>query len=73
MEEAKTQENEKLQSALQNMQLQLKETRTMFEKEREAAKKAADIIPIVKEVPVIDNAIIEKISGENEKLKVIFF
>ena len=73
MEEAKTQENEKLQSALQDMQLQLKETKAMFEKEREAAKKAADIVPIVKEVPVLDNAAIEKISSENEKLKVRCF
>lgn len=72
MEEAKTQENEKLQSALKDMQFQLKETKAMFEKEREAAKKAADIIPIVKEVPVLDNAMIEKISCENEKLKVTF-
>ncbi|XP_022953483.1 myosin-6-like [Cucurbita moschata] len=71
LEEAKTQENEKLQSALQDMQLQLKETKAMFEKEREAAKKVADIVPIVKEVPVLDNAAIEKISSENEKLKAL--
>lgn len=73
MEEAKTQENEKLQSALQGMQLQLKESKAMFEKEREVAKKVADVIPIVKEVPVVDNAMIEKISSENEKLKVRCF
>ncbi|KAF6152630.1 hypothetical protein GIB67_008067, partial [Kingdonia uniflora] len=38
-EEAKTQENAKLQSALEEMQLQFKETKAMLVKERETAKK----------------------------------
>ncbi|KAJ4722846.1 Myosin [Melia azedarach] len=42
LEEAKTQENAKLKSALQEMEHQLQETKTLLIKEREAAKKAAD-------------------------------
>lgn len=43
----------------------------MLQREREAAKKAAEIAPVIKEVPVIDNAMMEKLTSENEKLKVI--
>lgn len=53
------------------MQLQFKETKAMLQREREAAKKAAEIAPVIKEVPVIDNAMMEKLTSENEKLKVI--
>ena len=70
MEEVKTQENTKLQSALQDMQLQFKETKEMLKKEREAAKKAAQQIPVIHEVPVIDHSLMDKINAENEKLKV---
>lgn len=70
MEEAKTQENAKLQSALQEMQLQFKETKEMLTKEREAAKKLVEKVPVVQEVPVVDNAMVEKLTTENKKLKV---
>ncbi|WJX18520.1 hypothetical protein P8452_08312 [Trifolium repens] len=50
MEEAKQQENEKLQSALQEMQLQFKETKSLLQKEREAAKREAERVPVVQEV-----------------------
>lgn len=70
MEEAKSQENAKLQAALQDMQLQFKETKEMLKKEREAAKKAAEQIPVIQEVPVIDYEMMNKITAENEKLKV---
>lgn len=70
MEEAKTQENERLQSALQEMQLQFKETKVLLEKEREAAKRAAEREPVIQEVPVVDNALLEKLTTENEKLQV---
>lgn len=70
MEEAKTQENAKLQSALQEMQLQFKETKEMLIKEREAAKKAKEIVPVIKEVPVVDQSMLDKLTMENEKLKV---
>uniref|UniRef100_A0A2P2MTX3 Myosin-6-like n=1 Tax=Rhizophora mucronata TaxID=61149 RepID=A0A2P2MTX3_RHIMU len=71
MEETKTQENVKLQSALQEVQLQFKETKEMLIKEREAAKKAAEKVPIVQEVPVVDHAMLQKLSTENEKLKAL--
>ncbi|XP_058005825.1 myosin-6 isoform X2 [Hevea brasiliensis] len=71
MEEAKTQENAKLQSALQEMQLQFKETKVMLVKEREAAKKAKEIVPVIQEVPVVDHAMLDKLKTENEKLKAL--
>ncbi|KAF8402043.1 hypothetical protein HHK36_012995 [Tetracentron sinense] len=71
MEEAKTQENAKLQFALQEMQLQFKETKTMLFKEREAAKESAQKIPVIQEVPVIDNAMLDKLTVENKKLKAM--
>ncbi|KAK7245275.1 hypothetical protein RIF29_40114 [Crotalaria pallida] len=69
MEEAKTQENKRLQSALQETQLQFKETKMLFEKEREAMKRAKERVPVIQEIPVIDPALMEKLSSENEKLK----
>ncbi|CAA6655402.1 unnamed protein product [Spirodela intermedia] len=71
MEEAKTQENAKLQSALQEAQIQLKESRAMVIKEREAAKKISEEASHIKEVPVIDTALIDKLASENEKLKAL--
>lgn len=70
MEEAKTQENAKLQSALQEMQLQFKESKEKLMKEIEVAKKEAEKVPVVQEVPVIDHAVVEELTSENEKLKV---
>ncbi|KAK7378541.1 hypothetical protein VNO80_03984 [Phaseolus coccineus] len=69
MEEAKAQENQRLQSALQEMQLQFKETKLLLEKEREATKIAEEKAPIIQEIPVVDHALLEKLSSENEKLK----
>uniref|UniRef100_A0A5B6YSU4 Putative Myosin 2 isoform 2 n=1 Tax=Davidia involucrata TaxID=16924 RepID=A0A5B6YSU4_DAVIN len=71
MEETKTQENAKLQSALQEMQLQFKETKAMLMKEHEAAKKAAEQVPVIREVPVIDHAMLDKLAVENENLKAM--
>jgi myosin-5 len=71
MEEAKTQENQKLQSTLQEMQFQFKETKAMLVKEREAAKRATEKVPVIQEVPVVDHVMLEKLSSENEKLKVM--
>ena len=70
LEQSKTQENEKLHSALQEMQTQFKETKAMLEKEREAAKREAVKVPVIQEVPVVDHAMLEKLNSENEKLKV---
>ena len=70
MEEAKSQENAKLQIALQDMQQEVKETRAMLIKEQEAAKKAAGKARIIREVPVVDTAMMDKLTAENNKLKV---
>jgi myosin V len=72
MEEAKTQENRKLQAALQEMELQYKETKELLVKEREVSKNIVEHVPVVQEVPIIDNAMVEKLTAENEKLKVSF-
>ncbi|RVW53706.1 Myosin-6 [Vitis vinifera] len=69
LEEAKTQENAKLQSALQEVQLEFKETKELLMKEREVAKRAAEQIPVIQEVSVIDHAMLDKLTAENEKLK----
>ncbi|KAI9122087.1 hypothetical protein K1719_006776 [Acacia pycnantha] len=71
IDEAKTQENARLQSALQEMQLQFKETKVLLEKEREATKGAAERAPVIQEVPVVDNALLERLASENEKLKTL--
>ena len=68
LEEAKTQENERLQSALQEMQLKFKETKVLLEKER--VKREAERAPVIQEVPVVDDALLERLTSENEKLKV---
>lgn len=70
MEEAKSQENAKLQIALRNMQEEVKQTRAMLIKEQEATKKAAEEARIIREVPVVDTAMMDKLSAENNKLKV---
>ncbi|KAL6635354.1 hypothetical protein ACP70R_028025 [Stipagrostis hirtigluma subsp. patula] len=71
LEEAKSQENAKLQAALQEVQQQYKETKEMLVQEREAAKKAAEVAPVIKEVPVIDTELMNKLRDENDKLKTL--
>ncbi|KAK3026388.1 hypothetical protein RJ639_042598, partial [Escallonia herrerae] len=71
LEEAKTQENAKLQSALRDMQLQCQETKELLIKEREAAKVEAEKVPVIQEVPVIDHELINKVTAENEKLMAL--
>ncbi|GMI85728.1 ARABIDOPSIS MYOSIN 2, MYOSIN X1 2, myosin 2, MYOSIN XI-6 [Hibiscus trionum] len=71
MEEAKTKENAKLQSALQDMQLQFKETKELLAKEHEAVRKAAEVVPVIQQVPVVDHMMLEKLTSENEKLKAM--
>ncbi|KAL2340087.1 hypothetical protein Fmac_008027 [Flemingia macrophylla] len=69
--EAKTQENEKLQQALQEMELQFQDTKAALIQEQEAAKKVAEENSTIQEnsVNVVDNELINKLTGENEKLK----
>ncbi|KAK2986359.1 hypothetical protein RJ640_026623 [Escallonia rubra] len=71
MEEAKTQENAKLKSALQEVQFEFKETKELLKKERESSKKAAELVPIIQEVPVVDHGLMDKLAAENEKLKAL--
>uniref|UniRef100_A0A453Q289 Myosin motor domain-containing protein n=1 Tax=Aegilops tauschii subsp. strangulata TaxID=200361 RepID=A0A453Q289_AEGTS len=71
LEESKSQENAKLQAALQEVQQQYKETKDTLVKEREAAKKVAEIAPVIKEVPVIDTELMNKLRDENDKLKTL--
>ncbi|RRT75234.1 hypothetical protein B296_00013121 [Ensete ventricosum] len=71
MEEANTQENAKLQAALQEMQQKFDETKALLVKEQEAAKQAAEQVPVVKEIPVIDTVLMDKLRDENEKLKAL--
>ncbi|KAK7260255.1 hypothetical protein RIF29_26154 [Crotalaria pallida] len=67
MEEAKTQENKRLMSALQDTQLQFKETKMLLEKEQEAMKRANERVPVIQEIPVIDPALMEKLSSQWQK------
>ncbi|XP_050887190.1 myosin-6 isoform X1 [Lathyrus oleraceus] len=69
MREAKTQENEKLQCALEEMELQFKETKSELIQEREAAKKLAEQVPTLLENNVANNELINKLTAENEQLK----
>ncbi|KAL2488045.1 Myosin-6 [Forsythia ovata] len=71
LEEAKLQENAKLQSALQELGIQFRETKDMLVKEREAAKRAAEQIPVIQEIPVMDHEMTEKLNAENEQLKAL--
>ncbi|VVA99827.1 unnamed protein product [Arabis nemorensis] len=69
VEKSKTQENAKLQLALEEIQLQFKETKASLLKEVEAAKNTVKIVPAVKEVPIVNTELMEKLKNENEKLK----
>lgn len=72
LEEAKTQENTKLQTALQKLQLEFKETKDSLLKEREeATKKAAEQVPVIQEIPVINHEMMDQLNAENEKLKAL--
>ncbi|PKA52778.1 hypothetical protein AXF42_Ash001759 [Apostasia shenzhenica] len=71
MEEAKSQENAKLRSALHEMQQQFEETKALLKKEKETANKAAEEAAKIREVPVIDTALVDKLTAENKKLKEI--
>ncbi|KAI3459593.1 hypothetical protein Pfo_016256 [Paulownia fortunei] len=71
IEEAKNQETAILQSALEKMQMQFQETKEQLTKELEAAKKIAEQVPVVQEVPVIDHELVDKLTAENEKLKFL--
>jgi myosin-5 len=73
LEESKTQENAKLRTTLQEMQLEFQESKALLIKERESIKKEAEQVPTIQEVPVIDNELVNKLTAENEMLKVKLF
>lgn len=71
LEEAKSHEIEKLQSALQKMQENLKEAHAAIVNEKEAAKLAIEQAPPkIVEVSVIDNAKLEELTTQNKELEV---
>lgn len=67
-----TQENERLQHALREMELQFQETNSTLIQKREATNKEAEKTPTIQDfsVNVVDNELINKLTAENEKLKV---
>lgn len=70
LEEAKGQEIEKLQSALEEMHLKVDEAHAAIVLEKEAAKLAIkQAPPVIKEVPVIDNSKVEELTLQNESLE----
>ena len=69
MEEAKTQENKKLQLQLQELQLQLKDTKDLLKREHEAAKEASEKAAAVPEI-LADTARVNDLTSENERLMV---
>lgn len=71
VEEAKSQENAKLQLALQEIESKFQETKTLLTKERESTKRVVEQVPVIQEVQVVDNAVVDKLTWENDKLKAL--
>ncbi|KAJ3672107.1 hypothetical protein LUZ60_006828 [Juncus effusus] len=69
LEASKKEENTKLQAALNAMEEKYKETKTELAKERENSKKALEVEPVIKEVPVVDTEVVDTLRAENDKLK----
>ena len=55
------------------MQLEFQETKVLLIKERKAAKKALEHVPTIQEVSVVDHEVVNKLTAENEMLKVRFW
>ncbi|KAL6909325.1 hypothetical protein ACP4OV_001606 [Aristida adscensionis] len=68
LEEAKSQENKKLQLQLQETQSQLKDTKDLLKKEQEVAKVASEKAALVPEIQT-NTALVNELTTENEKLK----
>lgn len=71
-EEAKSQEIAKLKLAYQEMERHVKETKALLAKEKEVTKVASEKEVLVKEVPVVDTALVDKLTAENDNLKVLY-
>ncbi|WVZ61388.1 hypothetical protein U9M48_011271 [Paspalum notatum var. saurae] len=70
MEEAKTQENKKLQLQLQELQMQLKDTKDLLKREHDVAKEASEKAAAVPEI-LVDTTQINELTTENERLKTL--
>ncbi|KAJ3678582.1 hypothetical protein LUZ60_002385 [Juncus effusus] len=57
-----------VQQALKELQDQFEESKKMLVKEKEETKKVEKEV-LVKEVPVVDTALVDKLTAENDKLK----
>ncbi|KAJ1427614.1 P-loop containing nucleoside triphosphate hydrolase [Sesbania bispinosa] len=71
MREAKTQENEKLQHALQEMELQFQETKTILIQEREDARKVAEECEAAKKVAEECEAAMKEAEKTRETVNVV--
>ncbi|KAL8143036.1 hypothetical protein V2J09_016068 [Rumex salicifolius] len=71
IEEARKQERAKLQATLHDVEVKLQETKAELVKEREAARTAVEKVPVVQEVQVVDNALVDKLNNENGELKAL--
>lgn len=70
LEEAKGHEIARMQSSLQEMQEKLDEANVAIIKEKEAARIAiSNAPPVIKEVPVVDNAKLELLTIRNKELE----
>ncbi|CAA7394841.1 unnamed protein product [Spirodela intermedia] len=70
LEEAQAQEIARLQCSLQEMREQLDEANAAIALEKEAARKAIEEAPpVIKEVPVTDNTMLESLTNRNNKLE----
>ncbi|KAG6528917.1 hypothetical protein ZIOFF_011109 [Zingiber officinale] len=70
IEEAKGKEITKLQSAIQEMHVKLDEAQEAIIREKEAARIAIEQAPpVIKEVPVVDNAKLDSLANRNNELE----
>ncbi|KAH0739823.1 hypothetical protein KY290_038528 [Solanum tuberosum] len=68
LEEAKAQETMKLQSALEEMRLQLQETKELLKKEREAGTKVVEQGSVIQEAQVIDQGVVTEERATSTKI-----
>jgi len=55
------------------MQKQFEENKKLLVKEHdEAIRKAAEQVPLVQEIPVVDHKLMNELTAENKKLKVTY-
>ncbi|KAL5211030.1 hypothetical protein ABZP36_006653 [Zizania latifolia] len=67
MEEAKSQENKKLQLQLQDLQMQFNNTKELLQREKEATKAAAALVP----ENCVDATLVSELTTENKRLEAL--